>query len=101
MRAEECGKSKCSSVMEEIGIEPPGDIIPRESGPTSARSSLTREVGKPTKEAKQMAAEKAGAASHEMVEGWHDIDWRAAHQNVRRLQSRIVKATRGSASGAR
>lgn len=80
--------------MEEIGIEPPGDIIPRESGPTSARSSLTREVGKPTKEAKQMAAEKAGAASHEMVEGWHDIDWRAAHQNVRRLQSRIVKATK-------
>lgn len=40
-----------------------------------------------------MTAEKAGAASHEIVEGWHDIDWRTAHQNVRRLQSRIVKAT--------
>ncbi|MCI0563929.1 MAG: reverse transcriptase domain-containing protein [Nitrososphaera sp.] len=26
-------------------------------------------------------------------EGWHDINWRKAHQNVRRLQARIVKAT--------
>ena len=24
---------------------------------------------------------------------WHDIDWRKVHQNVRRLQARIVKAT--------
>src|SRR5450755_1748446 len=93
MRAEECGKSEGFSVMEEIGIEPPGNIISRESGQTSARSSLTREIGKPIKEARQMTAEQAGAASHEIVAGWHDIDWRTAHQNVRRLQSRIVKAT--------
>lgn len=26
--------------------------------------------------------------------GWHSIDWRRAHQVVRRLQARIVKATR-------
>lgn len=35
----------------------------------------------------------AGAAPRELG-GWHDIDWRAAHENVRRLQARIVKATK-------
>jgi RNA-directed DNA polymerase len=39
------------------------------------------------------AEHPAGAASHEIVKGWHDIDWHAAHSNVRRLQARIVKAT--------
>lgn len=34
----------------------------------------------------------AGAASHENVD-WHAIDWQKAHENVRRLQARIVKAT--------
>lgn len=34
-----------------------------------------------------------GAVSHEPVGGWHSIDWQAAHENVRRLQARIVKAT--------
>lgn len=34
-----------------------------------------------------------GAASHERVE-WHRIDWKAANKNVRRLQARIVQATR-------
>ena len=33
-----------------------------------------------------------GAASH-TGDGWHDIQWRKVHQNVRRLQARIVKAT--------
>ena len=35
----------------------------------------------------------AGAASHGNVQ-WHAIDWRKANQTVRRLQARIVKATR-------
>lgn len=35
----------------------------------------------------------AGAVSH-AEEEWHAIDWRAAHENVRRLQARIVKATK-------
>ena len=42
-----------------------------------------------------MTAEKsktAGAAFHVEV-GWHAIDWQKAHENVRRLQARIVKAT--------
>jgi RNA-directed DNA polymerase len=34
----------------------------------------------------------AGAASHAEVD-WHAIDWQQVHQNVRRLQARIVKAT--------
>jgi RNA-directed DNA polymerase len=38
------------------------------------------------------AADVAGAASHEPV-AWQAIDWRQAHQTVRRLQVRIVKAT--------
>jgi len=35
----------------------------------------------------------AGAVSHEEMD-WDSIDWNAAHQNVRRLQIRIVKATK-------
>ena len=40
----------------------------------------------------------AGAASHTPPE-WHDLNWRAAHRNVRRLQARIVKATREGKHG--
>lgn len=39
-----------------------------------------------------MTAEQAGAVSR--VQNWHDIDWRRANENVRRLQARIVKATK-------
>lgn len=35
---------------------------------------------------------QAGAVSRVDTE-WHTINWRAVHQNVRRLQARIVKAT--------
>jgi hypothetical protein len=77
------------------------EIIPRKSGQTSIWSSLTRKTDKPIQEAKQMAVEQTGAASHEIVEGWHDIDWKAVDHNVRRLQARIVKATSGSAGGAK
>jgi RNA-directed DNA polymerase len=35
----------------------------------------------------------AGATSHRTTD-WHAIDWYQAHRNVRRLQARIVKATR-------
>ena len=37
------------------------------------------------------AGKKAGAPSRELE--WHAIDWRKTHQNVNRLQARIVKAT--------
>lgn len=39
-----------------------------------------------------MTASIAGAAPHAQVD-WHVIDWQHLHQNVRRLQARIVKAT--------
>ena len=39
-----------------------------------------------------MTANIAGAPSYEKVD-WNAMDWRKAHQNVRRLQARIVKAT--------
>jgi RNA-directed DNA polymerase len=48
---------------------------------------------KTVKEAKQMTAiDIAGAASHTQVD-WRAINWQQAHENVRRLQARIVKAT--------
>src|ERR1700680_4763876 len=73
--------------------EPKGDITSRESGQTSTRSLITRKLDKLIKEEKQMTVEQTGAASH-LAEGWHDIDWKATHGNVRRLQARIVKATK-------
>lgn len=38
-------------------------------------------------------------ASSPTGEKWHDINWRKAHQNVRRLQARIVKATQEGRQG--
>jgi len=37
----------------------------------------------------------AGASLREPV-AWHDINWKQAHRNVRRLQARIVKAKKES-----
>ena len=37
------------------------------------------------------ATSLTGASSHTGDE-WHNINWRLVHQNVRRLQARIVKA---------
>ena len=99
MWVQERGESEGPSAMEGIGVEQTRKITPRESGQTSTRSSLTREQGKPIKEAKQMMVEQTGAASHDIVAGWHDIDWQAVHRNVRRLQARIVKATKESRWG--
>lgn len=46
-----------------------------------------------------MTVAQTGAASHDLVEGWHDIDWKAIDHNVRRLQTRIVKATQAGRWG--
>src|SRR5258705_10905303 len=76
------------------GVDRSCNITPRESGQTSTRSFMTRTFEEPTKETRQMTADQqtAGAVSHETVER-HAIDWRKAHNNVNRLQTRIVKAT--------
>jgi hypothetical protein len=42
------------------------------------------------------AATQAGALSRGDL-NWADIDWQSAHTTVRRLQARIVKATRRQA----
>src|SRR6266542_4925804 len=70
------------------------NITPRASVQTSIGSFITREIGKPTQEAKQMTAHHrgAGAASREQL-AWHAIEWQTVQHNVRRLQVRIVKAT--------
>lgn len=39
-----------------------------------------------------------GAVSHPDM-GWHSIDWQQAHEEVRRLQARIVKATQAGRWG--
>ena len=69
------------------------DIIGRESEQTSGGYLITRRFDEPTKETPQMATvtqEPVGAVSHE-PNGWHDIDWRAVHENVRRLQAPRVR----------
>jgi hypothetical protein len=40
----------------------------------------------------------AGAAADAPTE-WHDIEWRSVHKVVRRLQARIVKATKEGKMG--
>jgi RNA-directed DNA polymerase len=40
----------------------------------------------------------AGAVSHDTLE-WHAINWQQVHENVRRLQARIVKATQAGKWG--
>ena len=69
------------------------DITRRESGQTSPWSFFTRAFDQPPHEAKQMTVPKTGAASRP-VEPWDSTDWSAAAATVRRLQARIVKATR-------
>ena len=44
------------------------------------------------------AGKDAGAVSHGEEE-WDSIDWNATHENVRRLQMRIVKATKAGRWG--
>jgi RNA-directed DNA polymerase len=86
-------KAKAVLVMRRIGVEPTGNITSRESGQTSTRCLITREFVKSVKEARQMTANPvAGAASHKDVD-WYAIHWQQAHETVRRLQARIVKAT--------
>lgn len=40
------------------------------------------------------AEQNAAGASFHGVTDWHDIDWASVSRNVRRLQARIVKATK-------
>ena len=44
-------------------------------------------------------AQAAGAVSSEAAE-WYAINWQTTNRNVRRLQVRIVQATKAKADGA-
>src|SRR6266851_5979869 len=71
------------------------NITSRASGQTSARSFMTRRLDQTTQEERQMTAEpNAAGASFHGVTDWHDIDWKSVSHTVRRLQARIVKATK-------
>ena len=55
-RVEDEGGSEGRPVTGRIGVEPSGEITPRESGPTSLGCFVTREPGKPLRETEQMTA---------------------------------------------
>src|SRR4028118_1725740 len=95
LRVAECGKSECSSVMEGIEVA----TSPHAKAGRLPPVSLHEKVDEPTKEATQMTAITptavdvgTGAASHTEID-WHSINWEQVNQTVRRLQTRIVKAT--------
>jgi RNA-directed DNA polymerase len=46
-----------------------------------------------------LAADSDTGASSHPDDAWHDIEWRKVHQNVRRLQARIVQATKAGRWG--
>jgi RNA-directed DNA polymerase len=96
MRAEEIGKSECRPVMGWIRVAAQAYITRPEKGQTSDGSFLTRKLEEPRKEEKQMNAKNKNlaCASSDGEMQWHQIDWSQAHRNVRRLQARIVKATK-------
>ena len=55
-RVEDEGGSECRPVIERIGVEPPGEIIPRESGLTSLWCLRTRPSEQLAWETEQMTA---------------------------------------------
>jgi hypothetical protein len=55
-RVEDEGGSECRSVIERIGVEPPGEITPRESGLTSLGCLRTRPSEQLARETEQMTA---------------------------------------------
>src|SRR5256885_6250930 len=77
------------------GTDRSGKITSRASGQTSARSFMTRKLDETTQEERQMTADQntAGASFHGVTD-WHDIDWKSVSHTVRRLQARIVQATK-------
>src|SRR5439155_27072698 len=76
------------------GTDTDCDSTRRASELTSLRCGWTRALDKPIKGAMQMTAEpSAGAVSHILTD-WHSIPWKTVNENVRRLQARIVQATK-------
>ena len=68
-------------------------------GQTSIWSFTAKSPGKPIQETKQMTADISVGAASQIVKGWHDIEWHAVQNNVRRLQARIEKRDTGRQVG--
>lgn len=68
-------------------------VIWLEREPTSTWLSWTRAFEKPVKREKQMIA-KGNFVSASLDVNWQKIDWLKSQGNVRRLQARIVQATK-------
>jgi RNA-directed DNA polymerase len=117
VRVKEDGGSEGRLVMRWIGIESKATLSHAQAGRLPSGLSSQESLSNRHKEEKQMAVMKqiattaslypqepctatslTGASSHTGNE-WHDINWRKAHQNVRRLQARIVKATQAGRWG--
>ena len=70
------------------------NITRRASGQTSLRCGVTRALDEPIKEAMHMTADhSAGAVSHRSTD-WHSSPWKTVNETVRRLQARLVQATK-------
>src|SRR5215471_21346625 len=94
-RVWDAGRSEGHPVMGWIGVEHAQHPSTRKRADFPCGSCITRDFGQPIQETKQLTAvaTPAGAVSRNAVD-WHAIKWQKAHSIVRRLQARIVKATR-------
>ena len=73
------------------------DFIRRESELTSIVGSQSREAVELFEGGKQMNANvemMCACAPADRALNWNSIDWNQCHENVRKLQARIVKATK-------
>lgn len=98
-QVKERGKSEGHPVMGRIE----GEIAPHaKAGRLPHGLHMTRKPDQTTKKGKQMTEEpqegSTGAPFHDVTD-WHAIDWESATHNVRRLQARIVKATKAKEMG--
>jgi hypothetical protein len=77
--------------MERIGV---ATSLRRASGLTSSGSFVTRKLAEPSQE--EIANERRAirVCILRQAEAWEQIDWTQCERQVRRLQARIVKATR-------
>jgi hypothetical protein len=76
------------------GADTGGNMTRRASGQTSLRCGGTRDLEEPMKGAMPMTADSsAGAVSHISTD-WHSLPWKTVNETVRRLQARLVQATK-------
>jgi RNA-directed DNA polymerase len=103
VRGKDDGKSKRHSVMGWIGMVPKGNIRPTRKRADFRLVFHHKKDWQMTQKEMQMAVEmtpsdtldgetSTGASFHDTLE-WHGIRWYHTERTVRRLQTRIVKAT--------